>query len=88
MKGERTRSKKTKKQNVLISFLKPTKWTIIILLLLYFSNFISFLGLIVNYPIFYFYWNYKLDDFGSTVLLSAHIVYLYVLSAIIVKLLS
>ncbi len=84
------RSKKSEKripgQNQIVAFFMPNKWKIIITVLLYFSNYISFLGLIINYPIFYIYWNYTLSVIDKTVIFVFHIAYLYFISAIIVKL--
>lgn len=66
----------------------PNRWNILVTVLLYFSNYISFFGLIFNYPIYYIYWNYTPDTFQLTVLFIVHAVYLYTLSCIIVKVLK
>lgn len=71
-----------------ITFLRPTKWSLVVLAVLYASNYITFFGLIINYPIFYFYWNYSLTPMQETVLAVARFAYLYALSIIIVKLLA
>ncbi len=76
------------KWHILKQIFYPNKWNIFVTALLYFSNYISFFGLIFNYPIFYFYWNYTLNQFQSTILFIAHLVYLYVIACTIVKLLK
>ena len=73
--------------NFFIGFLMPTKWKILLGVLLYFSNYITFFGTIINFPIFYFYWTFKFSPFGYLVLFIAHIIYSYLLSCVIIKLL-
>lgn len=77
--------KKKSTGGALINFFYPTLWKIFILIFLYFSNYISFIGTIINYPIFYFYWNYNATGFFGLVLFIAHILYVYTLACIVMK---
>ena len=72
---------------ILTEFFRPNAWKLIATVLLYFSNYINFIGIIINYPIFYFYHNYVLDIFGQTALFVVHILYLYLMACVIIKLL-
>ena len=77
-------------KKALTEFFRPTKWKILAVVLFYFSNFISFFGLIFNSPMYWlFYWG-KPTPMGTEgfVLFLIHIGYLYLLSCIFIKLLS
>ena len=86
------KKQKNKKSDNKKSFIKrlfyPNKWNVLLAVLFYFSNYITFFGIIINYPIFYFYWHYTLDVVQKTILAIVHIAYIYVLSCVIVKLLK
>lgn len=72
----------------LLEFFRPTKWKLLAVLLLYFSNYISFLGLLFNFPIYYlFYWGRNLTYIESVAAFAVHVAYLYVLSCAVVRLL-
>ncbi len=84
------RNSMRKKKSFLVDFLMPTKWKILAAVLLYFSNLVSFFGLMFNFPIYYaFYWNRPsptgLEGFAVLII---HIAYLYLLSCALIKLLS
>lgn len=69
-------------------FLVPTRWKLLALVLLYFSNYVSFLGLLLNFPIYYlFYWGKALTHLESAVAFAVHVAYLYVISCAVVRLL-
>lgn len=76
-------------QQELIKFFMPTKLKILAVAILYFSNFISFFGLIFNFPIYYlFYWGKPLPTgFDGLLILLLHLAYLYLLACIFIKLL-
>ena len=80
-------NKSSKTGKILTEFFRPNAWKLIATVLLYFSNYINFIGIIINYPIFYFYHNYRLDMFGGAVLFVIHILYLYFIACVIIKLL-
>ncbi len=83
---------KNKRDNLqkIKTFFMPTKWKILAGVLLYFSNFVSFFGLIFNFPVYYaFYWGKPAPTgFEGLVIFIIHIAYLYVLSCVFIKLLS
>lgn len=76
------------KRNPWIKFFVPNKWKLAVGVGLYFSNYITFFGTIINFPIFYFYWNYTMDGFGLFVLFISHLIYAYLLSCLLVKFFS
>ena len=72
-------------------FFMPTPWKIFGVVVLYFGSYIlSFYGLLLNAPVYYFfYWNRALPTgFEGLVAFVIHIAYLYLLICIIAKLLS
>ena len=87
MKKDKTAFQKAR-ANPIVSFLFPTKWKIILGVFLYFSNYLSFFGTAINYPIFYFYWYYTFDGFGYFILFISHLVYIYLLSSLVVWIFS
>ncbi len=80
-------NKSSKTGKILTQFFRPNAWKLIATVLLYFSNYINFIGIIINYPIFYFYHNYKLDTFSEAILFVVHILYLYLMACVVIKLL-
>ena len=86
-KNKRDRVPKSQR---LVDFFRPTKLKILATTLLYFSNFVSFFGLIFNYPIYVlFYWGRPpLAGFEGLVAFVVHIAYLYLLACVITRLLK
>ena len=89
-KNKRHNVQKGGKQSELVRFFRPTKLKILAASLLYFSNFVSFFGLIFNYPIYVlFYWGKPPPaGFEGLVAFVVHIAYLYLLACIIARLLK
>lgn len=84
----RNKRNKVRERNAFVDFIKPTKGKLIALVILYFSNYISFLGLLFNFPIYYlFYWGEPLQPLESMIAFSIHWIYLYLLSCLIVRVL-
>ena len=86
-----SKNKRDSLQKRLLGFFMPTKWKVLLLVVLYFGNYmLSFFGLLLNSPIYYlFYWG-KPPPTGVEGLVAflVHLAYLYLLSCIIVKLLK
>jgi len=82
------RNKVFSKKQAFVGFIKPTKWKMIALVIFYFSNYISFLGLLFNFPIYYlFYWGEPLQPLEGMIAFTVHLAYLYLLSCLIVRVL-
>lgn len=82
---------RSKKQNRILDFFMPTKWKVLLLIILYFGNYmLSFFGLLLNSPIYYlFYWGRPAPTgIEGMIAFLAHLAYLYLLSCIITKLLT
>ena len=84
MKKKKIRPKTTKGK--LIYIFKPTKWHVILIVFLYFLGWVNIIGAALNYPIYHYYNNYALNYIHETVLFIAHLIYLYVISSIIIRL--
>ena len=78
-------------RKALTEFFMPTRWKVLALVLLYFGNYaLSFFGFLLNSPIYYFfYWGRPapagIEGFAIFLI---HVAYLYLLSCILVRLLS
>ena len=72
-----------------VNFIIPTKWKIIGVAILYFSNLVSVFGFIINMPIYYtFYWGRNIAAIDTSVFFVIHLFYLYFLSCMLTKLLE
>ncbi len=84
IKGK-NKAKFSRKEKI-IDFLRPTKWKILLTAFLYVSNYVTVFGTIFQLPIFYFYWNYQPTTIIElSILFYAHAIYLYLLSALLIK---
>ena len=73
----------------LIEFFWPTQWKLIGVVVLYFGSYLfSFFGFIINYPIYVlFYWGRQPAGMEALAILLLHVVYLYVLTCVLSRLL-
>jgi hypothetical protein len=75
----------------LTNFFAPTKWKIIIVIILYFLGWVNLIGYVINFPFYFYYNNYGYEMttlFEKSIFFVLHIAYLYLISCVVVKLLK